>query len=64
MKLWHLVFYVTQQNNKEWVFHEADFPNLKFEDLDFMYNDFRERMNRVEAFTMGLQAVKRFMVIK
>ena len=60
-KLWYPEFYDIQQDGKEWNFTEADFPNRRLEDLEFMFDEFKDRTIRPKGIIDALDVLKKFM---
>lgn len=61
INVWYPIFTVTRQDDKEWMFSEADFSLLELEDLEFLYNEFRQRTIRPQDIIIALNDVTRFM---
>ncbi|KAI3672657.1 hypothetical protein L6452_38754 [Arctium lappa] len=60
VNLWYPEFEVERRDCKRHIFSEADFTDLSIDDIEFLYDHFRNLYHRTQDVSQALFAIKRF----
>ncbi|KAI3673538.1 hypothetical protein L6452_39661 [Arctium lappa] len=60
VNLWYPEFEVERRDCKRYIFSESDFTDLSIDDIEFLYDHFRNLYHRTQDVSQALFAIKRF----